>query len=273
VLVVASLFISMPFCRWFCPFGAVLNAASWAGLTRIHRNAATCVDCGRCSRACPMHINVAKSPSAADASCIVCGECLQACPVNETLTWRFLGKYPVGRPALWIPAATVLCLVAAVTAAHIVPLPTFVDMRDVERPPIVAEHRLNVQGVTCSGSARQLLFFLNRDDEFVVPGYLKVLTSPGPGHVKVRLQYDPHQTDPNALMEAIVEPYYDDAEVRWRPSPFQIEGYDRLFYPRSRHTPAAMNSLCFDSERGQSRTIVGQSGAHSERALPHVSHT
>jgi ferredoxin len=163
LLAVSSLFVSMPFCRWFCPFAAVLNVVSRLGLTRIHRDTATCIDCGRCSRACPMRIDVAKSPSVTDA-------------------------------------------------------------RDVERPAIVAEHCLKIEGVTCSGSARQLLFFLDRDDQFAVPGYLKVLTSPGPGLVEVRLQYDPGQTGPNAL----IEPYYDAAEARWRSSPFRVEGYDPL---------------------------------------------
>lgn len=228
VLAVASLFIAMPFCRWFCPLGAVLNAVSHVGLTRVHRDAETCINCGRCTRACPMGIDVAKSTNKDGASCIACGECLQVCPVSRTLTWRFLNRYPVERPARWIPVAIVLCLAAAATAAYIAPLSTFVNTRDIERPAVVAECRLNIQGVSCSGSARQLLYFLDRDDQFAVPGYLKVLTSPGPRYVAVRLQYDPQQTDPNAIKDAIVEPYYDAAEVRWRPSPFQIEGYDPL---------------------------------------------
>ncbi len=227
-LVVASLFVSMPFCRWFCPLAAVLNVVSRAGLTRIHRDTTTCIDCGRCSRACPMHIEVAKRPSITEARCLACGECLLACPVSQTLTWRFLGRHPIKHPARWIAVAIVLCLAGAVTAGRIVPLPTFINARDVERPPVVAEHRLRVEGVACSGSARQLVFFLDRDDEYAVPGYLKVLTSPGPGYVEVRLQYDPSQTDPNALVDALVEPYYHAAESRWRPSPFRVEGYDPL---------------------------------------------
>lgn len=228
LLIAGSLFIWMPFCRWFCPFAAVLNIVSRLGLTRVHRDANTCVACGRCSRVCPMRIDVAGSVKVTNASCIACGECLQACPVKRTLTWRLADRYTVAHPARWIPVTIVLCLAAAVAAARAFPIPTFIDTRAVERPPVVAECRLNIQGVTCSGSAKLLLFFLNRGDQFAVPGYLKVVTSPGPDAVEVRLQYDPQQTEPNALTSAIVEPYYDAAELRWRPSPFQVEGYDPL---------------------------------------------
>jgi ABC-type dipeptide/oligopeptide/nickel transport system ATPase subunit len=47
---------------------------------------------------------------------------------------------------------------------------------------------------------------------------------------------------------------------------------DMYFTMNDRHAQAAMNSLSFDSEQGQSRTVVGQSGGHSEQTLPQVSH-
>ena len=47
---------------------------------------------------------------------------------------------------------------------------------------------------------------------------------------------------------------------------------DMYFTMNDRHAQAAMNSLSFDSEQGQSRTVVGQSGGHAEQTLPQVSH-
>ncbi|MBP8305073.1 MAG: 4Fe-4S binding protein [Phycisphaerae bacterium] len=230
LLIVGSLLVSMPFCRWICPLGAVLNGVSRLGLTRIHRNTSTCVDCGRCSKACPMGIEVAQRVRVTEARCLACGECVQACPVKPApaLDYRFLNHGPMRHPHGWIAVSVALCVALAVTAAYAIPLPTFMHARDLDRPATVAECSLHIEGVTCSGSARQLILFLDRDDAFAVPGYLKVLTSPGPGFVKVRLQYDPARTDPSALVSALVEPYYDRVEARWRPSPFQVEGYDPL---------------------------------------------
>ncbi len=56
-----SLFLTMPFCRWFCPLAAVLNPVARLGLTRIKRDSAGCSNCGRCSASCPMAIPVAST--------------------------------------------------------------------------------------------------------------------------------------------------------------------------------------------------------------------
>ncbi len=230
IFIGSALFISMPFCRWFCPFAAVLNLFSRVGLTRIHRNTETCIDCGKCTKACPMQIDVAKCQTVTAARCITCGECVTACPVQQTptLAWRFLNGKSVVQAHRWIAAAIVLTVVLAVAASQTVNLPTFNHTRDITRPTTVEQCTLKVQGVECSGSARQLIYFLDRDDLYAVGGYLNIKTSPGSGFVDVTLTYDPSQTDPQALTEALVEPYYDTIEARWRQSPFEIEGYDPL---------------------------------------------
>jgi ferredoxin len=54
VVLVSSLFIGRPYCRWLCPYGAVLSVAS--GLSRRHAtiSPAECVDCRLCERSCPV---------------------------------------------------------------------------------------------------------------------------------------------------------------------------------------------------------------------------
>lgn len=45
---------------------------------------------------------------------------------------------------------------------------------------------------------------------------------------RVRIGYDPSQTNELAIKQAITEPYYDSLTEFWRNSPFVIEGYDPL---------------------------------------------
>jgi NosR/NirI family nitrous oxide reductase transcriptional regulator len=53
-VLVSSIFIGRPYCRWLCPYGAVLSAAS--SLSRRHAtiSPAECVDCRLCEASCPV---------------------------------------------------------------------------------------------------------------------------------------------------------------------------------------------------------------------------
>ena len=52
-LVVASLFVKNVWCRYLCPYGALMGIVSLASPTRIVRNADACIDCAKCTKACP----------------------------------------------------------------------------------------------------------------------------------------------------------------------------------------------------------------------------
>lgn len=83
-----SLIISRPFCRYACPYGAVLGLSNFIRLMPLSRNYQTCTDCGACDRVCPMNIDVMSSYDLRDARCISCLECSSeggACPQARTL--------------------------------------------------------------------------------------------------------------------------------------------------------------------------------------------
>ncbi|HLF14131.1 MAG TPA: 4Fe-4S dicluster-binding protein, partial [Bacteroidota bacterium] len=48
-------------------------------------NAATCIDCGLCTKACPASIRVHSAKRVISDECTGCLECVEACPVKETL--------------------------------------------------------------------------------------------------------------------------------------------------------------------------------------------
>jgi len=85
VLAVASLFIQNFWCRYLCPYGALLGIASFLSPARIRRNPETCIDCAKCFKACPSALPVDKLVTIKSAECTGCLECVAVCPAKDTL--------------------------------------------------------------------------------------------------------------------------------------------------------------------------------------------
>jgi len=90
IVMVLSLFIERPFCKYACPFGAVQGVFNLFRIFGIKRNKTTCINCGACDRACPMNIKVSDKSVVRNHQCISCYKCTseQACPVTETVEMR-----------------------------------------------------------------------------------------------------------------------------------------------------------------------------------------
>src|SRR3972149_9824834 len=63
ILVVLSLVIKHFWCRYLCPYGALLGLVSWISPQRVVRDEAVCIDCKACTRACPVEITVHRKAS------------------------------------------------------------------------------------------------------------------------------------------------------------------------------------------------------------------
>lgn len=90
LIVISSLFILSIvirnfWCRYLCPYGALLGIASLLGPIKIKRNTTTCIDCNLCAKACPSNINVDKVKTVFSDECTSCLNCIDACPVANTL--------------------------------------------------------------------------------------------------------------------------------------------------------------------------------------------
>lgn len=85
-----SLIVERPFCKYACPYGAVLGLSNLFRVFGIKRNPTTCIDCKACDRACPMNIEVSSAGTVRDHQCISCLKCAseQACPVVATVELR-----------------------------------------------------------------------------------------------------------------------------------------------------------------------------------------
>ena len=84
-LLMLSLFMDRPFCRYFCSFGALAGALSILRVVAIKRDAEKCVSCGKCDQSCQMGVIVSKARAVRDPACINCGKCLAACPKADAL--------------------------------------------------------------------------------------------------------------------------------------------------------------------------------------------
>ncbi len=87
VVVAFSLFVERPFCKYACPYGAVLGVFNLFRVFGIRRNDRTCTTCRACDRSCPMNIPVSSKATVRDHECIACMKCTSeaACPVAGTV--------------------------------------------------------------------------------------------------------------------------------------------------------------------------------------------
>jgi polyferredoxin len=92
VLAVLSVFIKHFWCRYLCPYGALLGLVSWMSPQRVVRDEATCIDCKACTRACPVEINVHRKASVWTPECTGCLTCIATCPVKDCLAVTRKGK-------------------------------------------------------------------------------------------------------------------------------------------------------------------------------------
>lgn len=86
VLLIGSVFVEGFWCRYLCPYGAMLGLVSWASPLKIRRNVETCIDCDRCTKACPSRLPVATKLQIISPECTGCLKCESACPIKDCVT-------------------------------------------------------------------------------------------------------------------------------------------------------------------------------------------
>jgi polyferredoxin len=82
-----SYYVERPWCKYACPYGALLGITNLFRVFSIRRNCESCKADGACSIMCPMNIPVEQVKVVRDHQCISCLECTSEaiCPVHETV--------------------------------------------------------------------------------------------------------------------------------------------------------------------------------------------
>jgi ferredoxin len=101
MFVLVLLFGRRGFCHrgfWISPIVAASTATGrWLRIPSLHvavRNADACTQCGKCTRSCPMSIDVValvRTKSSLPNNCVQCGACIDSCP-QGVLGYRFASE-------------------------------------------------------------------------------------------------------------------------------------------------------------------------------------
>jgi polyferredoxin len=75
-----SLTIYRPFCRWFCPLGAIYGLLNPVSIYKHRIDKQICQSCGTCEAVCKLNLTPNQKPNGMD--CIRCGDCIKNCPAG-----------------------------------------------------------------------------------------------------------------------------------------------------------------------------------------------
>jgi len=116
VLGVLSVFVQNFWCRYLCPYGALLGLTSLLSPVSIRRDPEACIDCAKCAKACPSRLTVDTLPMVRSAECTLCMQCTAVCPARGALEVR-AGKRAL--PAWSVAAAIAVIFIAVVAIARL----------------------------------------------------------------------------------------------------------------------------------------------------------
>jgi polyferredoxin len=89
VIVFGGFLVERLFCRYLCPFGALLSVFAWLGgrlhirIGKVRRGFTQSLKCRNCPNYCPMGIPLSDLEVISSPDCIGCGRCIRRCGPNN----------------------------------------------------------------------------------------------------------------------------------------------------------------------------------------------
>ena len=95
LLFVLSLFYKNFWCRYLCPYGALLGLVSFFSPMKITRNEQACIHCMRCTKNCPSQLPVEQLDRVRSPECTGCLTCVSHCPAKGALDVSLMKRITV----------------------------------------------------------------------------------------------------------------------------------------------------------------------------------
>ncbi len=106
-LVLLSLVTRNFWCRYLCPYGALLGLLSVGAAVKVQRDEARCTHCQRCTKNCPALLPVEKLGRIRSPECLGCLTCVSRCPAPGALEAAMPGRRTVA-PARYAALLTLV---------------------------------------------------------------------------------------------------------------------------------------------------------------------
>ncbi|MCD6526129.1 MAG: 4Fe-4S binding protein [Desulfuromonas sp.] len=106
---ILSLFYKNFWCRYLCPYGALLGLVSMLSPFKIRRDTSTCTNCQLCTKACPAQLTVHNATAICNVECCGCLSCVEVCPQRSLSMSTGLERKPLPR---WVFPVLLLSIYA-----------------------------------------------------------------------------------------------------------------------------------------------------------------
>ncbi len=122
VLVVGSVLVRDLWCRYLCPYGALLGVLGRLAPFKVTRDPSRCTDCRACTRVCPARLPVHRLQRVASVECTSCQDCVAVCPARGCLAVRptragSSGRWLTPRQSVMLAVGVFVVVIAAFRAA------------------------------------------------------------------------------------------------------------------------------------------------------------
>jgi polyferredoxin len=91
-LVIASVIVNGAWCRYLCPYGALVGLVALASPAKVRRDESYCIDCKQCDSVCMARLSVSTGANVGGVECTGCLDCLASCPAPPSLTVRLASR-------------------------------------------------------------------------------------------------------------------------------------------------------------------------------------